>query len=125
MDVQALAPVASALSLTDSAQSQSSPAIPPSPLVSAAGSSSAKTPSPSPLQSVDQAPKTATQETSAAQPVSISPVHAAYKYLTNPVQVVIVFSDADGQVVSQSPPQSLVQLVKFDHAPGELVDRDA
>lgn len=125
MDVQALAPVASALSLTDSAQSQSTPPIPSSLSASTGGSSSVQTPSPSPLQSFEQKPKTATQETSAANPVSISPVHAAYKYLTNPVQVVIVFSDANGQVVSQSPPQSLVQLVKFDHAPGELVDRDA
>jgi|GEM_PF-2456035 hypothetical protein len=51
-------------------------------------------------------------------------LHVAFEYMQNPPQVVVVFSETNGQEIAQVPPQSLVELVKFDHAAGELVDRN-
>lgn len=55
-----------------------------------------------------------------------SSIHVSYRFVQNPVQVVVVFTDAaDGQEVAQVPPEFVVKLVQFDHNKGELVDRDA
>jgi hypothetical protein len=142
MDVQALAPAASVFALIDPAQSQSATSSPSQPASPAAGAPSANPSgadastatssnpklaaagtdsSTTPLQHA--AAKSKDGEASTPGAIGISAVHAAYKYLTNPVQVVVVFTDSNGNVIDQAPPQSLVQLVKFDHASGELVDR--
>jgi hypothetical protein len=61
----------------------------------------------------------------APAPLSSS-VHVAYRYVQNPIQVVVVFTDAtNGQEVAQVPPEFMVKLVQFDHDKGELIDRDA
>ncbi|HXP93255.1 MAG TPA: hypothetical protein VN905_07270 [Candidatus Binatia bacterium] len=151
MDVGALSSVLSALPLVDPGQSQSgtgSSTVPaatstsnvlvadigtdstsPS-ATSSGGTKSAATnsnPLSPPLQPPDAAQKASKTNAPQAPSASLlSDVHVAYKFVTNPVQVVVVFTNAtNGQEIAQVPPQFVVQLVKFDHSSGELVDRNA
>ena len=74
------------------------------------------------------APKPVTSPVHSAASTSApsTSIHVAYRFVQNPVQVVVVFTDAaDGQQVAQVPPEFVVKLVQFDHDKGELVDRDA
>lgn len=62
----------------------------------------------------------------ASVPSQSASIHVSYRFVQNPVQVVVVFTDAaDGQQIAQVPPEFVVKLVQFDHDKGELVDRDA
>jgi hypothetical protein len=139
MDVQALSFAAIVAPQADpaQAQNQANNASPTTPGISAVGGSVTSGASPSAhaakTSSADvlkpAAPlKTDTPSThkSTSTASTSAAINVSYRFVQNPVQVVVVFTNAaDGQQVAQVPPEYVVKLVQFDHDKGELVDRDA
>jgi len=133
MDVQALGSAVIVAPPSDQAQSQNLPNnLSPDPSANAGGVMLAVDSTSSPQPNAPTTDKLAATKPAALvvhAPASASPstaIHVGYRYVQNPVQVVVVFTDAaDGQQIEQVPPEFMVKLVQFDHDKGQLVDRDA
>lgn len=140
MDVQALGSAVIVAPQADPAQSQnqannSSPDAPG--IAGASGTVLSSSVTPKSAAAAEAAPQDALKKivplkagTSSVHPLApqtpSTAIHVSYRFVQNPVQVVVVFTDAaDGQQIAQVPPEFVVKLVQFDHDKGELVDRDA
>jgi uncharacterized FlaG/YvyC family protein len=142
MDVQALGSAVIVAPQADPAQSQNQTNNPSQDTSGITGVSSAASSSPSSATAPQSASKVqasspdvlkhvaplkvAASNAHPASQVQSATINVSYRFVQNPVQVVVVFTDAaDGQQVTQVPPEYVVKLVQFDHGKGELVDRDA
>lgn len=134
MDVQALGSASSTSLTLDPAQAQNLTSNPspstttvssPSLGADAASSQPSNGSAPGSNASKGTTPKSSVHE-NATPTVIASTITASYKYVSNPVQIVVVFTNsANGQEVEQIPSQALVKLAEFDRNSGALVDRNA
>lgn len=140
MDVQALDSAVSVASQIDPAQSQnrtSNPSPPNATVSSPSGGGTGGSPQPPAPDAASLATSSTTRsgavhgitatnsDKHSASPSTVASINVSYRYVPNPVQVVVVFTNsANGQEIAQIPPEFMVKMVQFDHGSGELVDRN-